>query len=75
MGWGGGGVVVDTYALLSSSPSLIWLQLGFGLARAVTIVQHIQTQKVWAIRKYLIVSSFLLSTEICIINVIFCNCN
>ena len=24
-------------ALLSSSPSLIWLQLGFGLARAVTI--------------------------------------
>ena len=24
-------------ALLSSSPSLIWLQLGFGLARAATI--------------------------------------
>ena len=34
MGWGG---VVDTDALLSSSPSLIWLQLGFGLAGAVTI--------------------------------------
>ena len=33
-----GGVVVDTDALLSSSPSLIWLQLGFGLAGAVTIV-------------------------------------
>ena len=32
---GGGGVGSD--ALLSSSPSLIWLQLGFGLARAVTI--------------------------------------
>ena len=36
MGGGGGGVVSD--ALLSSSPSLIWLQLGFGLARAVTII-------------------------------------
>ena len=32
-GWGG----VGSYALLSSSPSLIWLQLGFGLAGAVTI--------------------------------------
>ena len=32
--WGGG---VGSDALLSSSPSLIWLQLGFGLARAVTI--------------------------------------
>ena len=30
-------VVVGSDALLSSSPSLIWLQLGFGLARAVTI--------------------------------------
>ena len=28
---------MGSYALLSSSPSLIWLQLGFGLARAVTI--------------------------------------
>ena len=28
---------VDTDALLSSSPSLIWLQLGLGLAGAVTI--------------------------------------
>ena len=28
---------VGSYALLSSSPSLIWLQLGFGLARAMTI--------------------------------------
>ena len=36
MGWGGwGGVGSD--ALPSSSPSLIWLQLGFGLAGAVTI--------------------------------------
>ena len=35
-GWGG--VVVASDALLSSSPSLIWLQLGFGLAGAVTIV-------------------------------------
>ena len=32
-----GVVVVGSDALLSSSPSLIWLQLGFGLARAVTI--------------------------------------
>ena len=32
-----GGVVVGSDALPSSSPSLIWLQLGFGLARAVTI--------------------------------------
>ena len=31
VGWGG---VVDTDALLSSSPSLIWLQMGFGLAGA-----------------------------------------
>ena len=37
MWWVGWGVVVDTDALLSSSPSLIWLQLGFGLAGAVTI--------------------------------------
>ena len=29
--------VVDTDALLSSSPSLIWLQLGFGLTGAMTI--------------------------------------
>ena len=29
--------VVDTDALLSSSPSLIWLSWGFGLAWAVTI--------------------------------------
>ena len=36
MGWLAGGVV-GSYALLSSSPSLIWLKLGFGLARAVTI--------------------------------------
>ena len=35
MGWGGGGV--DTDALPSSSPSLIWLSWGFGLAWAVTI--------------------------------------
>ena len=33
MGWWGG---VGSDALPSSSPSLIWLQLGFGLARAVT---------------------------------------
>ena len=33
MGWR-----VASDALPSSSPSLIWLQLGFGLARAVTIV-------------------------------------
>ena len=32
-----GGWWVGSDALLSSSPSLIWLQLGFGLARAVTI--------------------------------------
>ena len=31
-------VVVGSDALLSSSPSLIWLQLGFGLAGAVTIL-------------------------------------
>ena len=31
--------MVDTDALLSSSPSLIWLQLGFGLARAVTTIE------------------------------------
>ena len=31
------GGVVGSDALLSSSPSLIWLQLGFGLAGAVTI--------------------------------------
>ena len=30
-------MVVGSNALPSSSPSLIWLQLGFGLARAVTI--------------------------------------
>ena len=30
------GGVVGSDALLSSSPSLIWLQLGFGLAGAVT---------------------------------------
>ena len=30
--------LVDTDALLSSSPSLIWLQLGFGLAGVVTIL-------------------------------------
>ena len=28
---------MGSYALLSSSPSLIWLQLGFDLAGAVTI--------------------------------------
>ena len=33
VGWGG----VDTDALPSSSPSLIWLSWGFGLAWAVTI--------------------------------------
>ena len=33
--WVGGVVASD--ALLSLSPSLIWLQLGFGLAGAVTI--------------------------------------
>ena len=33
-GWGGW---VGSNALLSSSPSLIWLQLGLGLAGAVTI--------------------------------------
>ena len=31
------GGVVGSNALLSSSPSLIWLQLGFGLAWAVII--------------------------------------
>ena len=36
--WGGG--VVDTDALPSSSPSLIWLSWGFGLAWAVTILYH-----------------------------------
>ena len=30
--------VVVSDALLSSTPTLIWLQLGFGLAGAVTIV-------------------------------------
>ena len=40
VGWGGWvGGWVGSNALLSSSPSLIWLQLGFGLARAVTISQ------------------------------------
>ena len=38
--WGGGwvGVWVGSDALLSSSPSLIWLLLGFALAGAVTIL-------------------------------------
>ena len=35
VGWWGG---VGSDALPSSSPSLIWLQLGFGLAGAVTII-------------------------------------
>ena len=39
MGWWGGGGV-DTNALPSSSPSLIWLSWGFGLAWAVTISTH-----------------------------------
>ena len=34
----GGGGVVGSDALLSTSPSLIWLQLRFGLAGAVTII-------------------------------------
>ena len=39
VGWGGGagGGGVDTDALPSSSPSLIWLSWGFCLAWAVTI--------------------------------------
>ena len=37
--------MVDTDALLSSSPSLIWLQLGFGLAGAVTIMKKSRQEK------------------------------
>ena len=47
MGWVGWGGVVDTDALLSSSPSLIWLQLGFGLARAVTIRDFAARMEYW----------------------------
>ena len=38
--------MVGSDALPSSSPSLIWLQLGFGFARAVTIATVIHIRRI-----------------------------
>ena len=42
---------MDTDALPSSSPSLIWLELGFGLAGAVTI--EMKTVEMYAVAELL----------------------
>ena len=51
--WGGG---VDTDALPSSSPSLIWLSWGFGLTWAVTIGGYYRSTSIY---KVLLVSNAL----------------